>query len=149
MRVAAISGAVIAALAAGAVATPSYSQTYDYRGDDACRHKQHNSGTTGAVVGGIAGAVVGSNLTHHHGARAGGAVLGGLAGAAIGNSIGRSSAKSSSACRGYTYYNGRYYDNSRYYDGRYYDGRYGYNYNYPYSYNYDYDNQPRPYDPYY
>lgn len=140
MRVAAISGVVIAALTAGAVATPSLSQTY-YDGQDACRHAQHSRGTTGAVVGGIAGAVIGSNATHHHGARTGGAILGGLAGAAVGNSLGRSSAKSSSACRGYTYYNGRYY----------YDRRYGYNSNYHPYYNNGYynDGYYNNYDPYY
>ena len=78
MKTIAISGAVIAALAAGAFATPTFAQPYgggyyDYRSP--CQEKTHESGTTGAI-------------------------LGGLAGAAIGNNIGRSSAHSSVTCEG-------------------------------------------------
>ena len=137
MHVRAITGAAIAALAAGAIATPSFAQ-------DPCHQKQHNNGTAGAVLGGLAGAVVGSNVTSHRGSRTGGAIIGGLAGAAIGNNIGRSSTK----CDGrYTYYNGRSYNQpyNGYYNGAY-DGRYGNNdyyrqpyYNQPY-YNGDYNN---------
>jgi uncharacterized protein YcfJ len=87
MKAAAISGAVIAALAAGALATPTFAQPYrGYAYDNDCR----SDGTAGAVIGGIAGAVLGSNLASHHGGRAGGAALGGVAGALIGNSIARS-----------------------------------------------------------
>jgi hypothetical protein len=132
MQVRAITGAAIAALAVGAIATPSFAQ-------DPCHQHKRSNGTAGAVLGGIAGAVIGSNIPHHHGARTGGAIIGGVAGAAIGNSIGRSSTH----CDGYTYYNGRYYYNqpsTSYYNG-YYDGRYGYNgyYSRPY-YNGYYDN---------
>lgn len=102
MQVRAITGAAIAALAAGAIATPSFAQ-------DPCHQKQHNNGTAGAVLGGLAGAVIGSNVTSHRGSRTGGAIIGGLAGAAIGNNIGRSSAK----CDGrYTYYNQPSYNGS-------------------------------------
>jgi hypothetical protein len=129
MKAAAITGALVAALAAGAVATPTFAQPYGYGYDNDCR--SHDNGTAGAVIGGIA--VIGSNLASHHGGRAGGAALGAVAGAALGNSIARSSAQSCG-------YSGRaYYDNAyrtsyverRDYD-RGYDNRYGSN-NYGYS----------------
>lgn len=98
MKVAAISGAVIAALAAGAVATPSFAQPYRaYAYENDCRAR--SDGTAGAVIGGIAGALLGSNLASHHGGRAGGAALGGVAGALIGSSIARSS---NDDCRTYS-----------------------------------------------
>ena len=130
MKVAAISTAVIAAMAASAVAVPSFAQDYrgygnDYR--DACQEKTHDNGTAGALLGGIAGALIGSNLASHHGGRSGGAVLGAVAGAALGNNIARSSTKSSGACEG-GYYNSRYTPRA-YYDGRS-EGRYDSRYDY-------------------
>jgi len=85
-------------------AAPAAAQGYRYSDD--CTRRIHNNGTTGAIVGGIAGAVVGSNLAHG-GGRTGGAVLGGAAGAAIGNNIARSSTKD--GCRGRPYYSRGYY----------------------------------------
>src|SRR5690348_12456023 len=76
-------------------AAPAAAQGYRYSDD--CTRRIHNNGTAGAIVGGIAGAVVGSNLAHG-GGRTGGAILGGAAGAAIGNNIARSSTKD--GCRG-------------------------------------------------
>jgi hypothetical protein len=95
MKTAAISGAVIAALAVGALATPTFAQPYrGYASDNtSCR----SDGTAGAVIGGIAGALLGSNLASHHGGRAGGAALGGVAGALIGGSI----AKGNDNCQTY------------------------------------------------
>ena len=132
MKVAAISTAVVAALAVSAAAVPSFAQDYrgyGYDNRDPCQEKTHNNGTAGALLGGIAGALIGSNLASHHGGRSGGAVLGAVAGAALGNNIARSSAKSSGACEG-GYYNSRYTPQS-YYGGRYeatpqsyYGGRY-------------------------
>jgi hypothetical protein len=134
MKVAAISGAVIAALAAGSIATPTLAQDYGYAGydgRDACQARQHDNGTAGAVIGGIAGVLIGSNLAAHHGGRAGGAAIGGVAGALIGNSIGRSAA--SSSCDGYSQ---GYYSSG--YETRGYDARYGYNgYAAPYRTSYD------------
>ena len=96
MKAAATSGAVIAALAAGALATPTFAQPYrGYAYDNDCR----SDGAAGAVIGGIAGAVLGSNLASHHGGRAGGAALGGLAGALIGNGI----ARSNDSCHSYSH----------------------------------------------
>ena len=134
MKTVAITGA-IAALAAGAIATPSFAA-------DPCHQRQHNRGTTGAVIGGLAGAMIGSNIPHHHGARTGGAILGGLAGAAVGNSIGRQSTK----CDNYAYYNynGRYYDQQAY-NNSYYNGYYN---GYPDGRNYDEYGRPYYYPPY-
>lgn len=147
MKLAAISGAVIAALAAGSVATPTFAQ--DYRGygyydsgRDPCQQKKHDSGTTGAVLGGIAGALLGSSLASHHDGRTGGALIGAVAGAALGNNIGRSSAHSSATCDGYVrqgYYGGRSYD-SAYYRAS--DRNYGY-YATPYRYDQRYDQRYR------
>jgi hypothetical protein len=98
MKTAAISGALIAALAAGAVAIPTASAARPYGYASDCRH----DGTAGTVIGGIAGALLGSSLAPHHGNRAGGAAIGGVAGALIGNSIGRSSS-CSTVSQGYGY----------------------------------------------
>jgi hypothetical protein len=92
--------AVIGALGLTAAAAPSMAQDY-YRGGypSPCAQAAHRSGTTGAVLGALAGAALGSNLASHHGGRSGGAVIGALAGAAIGNNIGRS--QSADRCDGY------------------------------------------------
>ena len=139
-----ITGALIAATAAGALSIPTFASAQPYGYYDDCRVREHSNGAAGAIIGGIAGALLGSSVAPHHGNRAGGAAIGGVAGAVIGNSIGRSSAKDNSyACNGY--YDRRYYGTysaPTYYDNRY-DGRYGYNgyYSQPYSYenrSYDY-----------
>lgn len=91
MKTVAISGAVIVALAVGALATPAFAQTYRAPYNSDCRR---SDGTAGTVIGGIAGALLGSNLAAHHGGRAGGAAIGGVAGALIGNSIARGSSQS-------------------------------------------------------
>jgi uncharacterized protein YcfJ len=110
MKLAAITGALIAALAAGSVATPTFAQSYNgYGYQDPCQTKTHQSGTTGAIVGGLAGALLGSSLAGSHDGRTGGALIGAVAGAALGNNIGRSNAKSS--CDGYVrqgYYGSSY-----------------------------------------
>jgi hypothetical protein len=96
--------AALVAATAFSAATPAAAQGYRYSDD--CTRRIHDNGTTGAIVGGIAGAVVGSNLAHG-GGRTGGAILGGAAGAAIGNNIARSSTKD--GCRGRRYYSSGYY----------------------------------------
>jgi hypothetical protein len=91
----------LAAIAASALTVgPVSAQDDGYdRGRDPCAQVQHDRGTSGAVLGALAGAALGSNLAAHHGGRSGGAVLGALAGAAVGNNIGRSSGQNSGACR--------------------------------------------------
>ncbi|CAN7450432.1 glycine zipper 2TM domain-containing protein [Phenylobacterium sp. LjRoot219] len=126
-KIVALSATALAVLTAGtAVATPSLAR--DYRGygyyDDACRTKQTNNGTAGAVIGGVAGAVLGSNVAGR-GDRTEGAVIGGLAGALLGNSVGRSNAKSSTACDARDYGRVRYNPSAPYY-GNPYDRGHGY-----------------------
>lgn len=126
-KIVALSAAALAGLAAAtAVATPSLAR--DYRGygryDDACRTSKTNKGAAGAVIGGLAGAVLGSNVAGR-GDRTEGAVIGGVAGALIGNGVGRSSAKSSYACD--SRYSGQVrYDQHAPYYGNPYDRGYGY-----------------------
>jgi hypothetical protein len=144
MKTRILTGALIAATAAGALAVPTFASAQTYYYDD-CRAREHSNGTAGAVIGGIAGALLGSSVAPHHGNRAGGAAIGGVTGAIIGNSIGRSSAKSNSyACNGYDSRRHYGYAPTYYYDGRGYDGRYGYNTYYERPYSYD----SRTYYPY-
>ena len=87
----------VAILALGA---PLLAQAHDYRRnyyDDGCTDRIHNNGVTGALLGGAAGAVIGSNLASH-GGRTGGTLLGAAAGAAVGSNIARSTTKD--RCRG-------------------------------------------------
>jgi hypothetical protein len=51
-----------------------------------CRSKKQGNTVAGGLLGGIAGAVIGSNLAHG-GGRTGGAVIGGVGGAAAGATI--------------------------------------------------------------
>lgn len=136
MKTAAVSGAVIAALAASALATPTFAQDYyGYRARESCHDAVQSRGTAGAVLGGVLGAVIGSNIAGH-GARTGGTAIGAVAGALLGNSIGRSSAKSSDRCeqvadygynRSYGYQRGYSYDRGYSYQGAYgYDRSQGY-----------------------
>src|SRR5690242_3868885 len=90
-----LSGILIAAVAAGAIATPAlahdegrygYSSGYDCRGS--------GGAAAGTVVGALAGAAIGSNLAHR-GDRTGGALIGAFAGGLLGNSIGRTSERRS------------------------------------------------------
>lgn len=130
MKIAAISGAVVAALAIGAVAAPSSAQPYGYSQRDACQHKKHSNAAVGTILGGVAGAVIGSNVSSG-GGRTGGTIIGGVAGAAVGNSVGRSSAKSSDACEDYR---SSYYRDSRDYGRSAYDSRSAYDHGYDTSY---------------
>jgi hypothetical protein len=95
-----IAGAAALATAVGALAAPLGAQAHDYRRayyEDRCTDRIHDNGVTGLLLGGAAGAVLGSNLAGH-GARTGGALLGAAAGAAVGSNIARSSTKD--RCRG-------------------------------------------------
>ena len=90
----------VALAAAGLVlAAPMMAQARDgYRDyQDGCTQRIHDNGVTGALLGGAAGAVLGSNLASH-GGRTGGALIGAAAGAAVGSNIARSTTKD--RCRG-------------------------------------------------
>jgi hypothetical protein len=59
---------------------------YQYQSRDTCRDDKSNAAVGGALLGGIAGAVLGSNLASG-GGRTGGAIIGGVGGAALGANI--------------------------------------------------------------
>ena len=76
----------------GATRYDSYGRPYDY-----CTQERQGRTGAGAVIGGGAGAVIGSQLAAR-GRRTEGSILGGVLGAVIGGSVGRSS---SNACEAY------------------------------------------------
>jgi hypothetical protein len=100
MKIAALSATALALAAATAVATPSYARDYGYY--DSCSAKKQDAGTKGAVIGGLAGALLGSSLAGH-GDKTGGLAIGAVAGALVGNSIARSDAKDSRTCQARDY----------------------------------------------
>lgn len=137
MKSAKITLALCAALTAAAATAPAMAQPYRYdeysryddRGDnyyryhqDWCRKQKKKGQTNGAIIGGIAGAVLGSQVAGN-GARTEGSLVGAAAGAAIGSNVGRQSAKARCDDRG-AYFG---YDDTYDYRGRYYrsGGRYG------------------------
>ena len=91
-----------AAVAAGGLVAPVTAQAQP-RGvvyhSDPCHAEKRQAGATGAILGGIAGAVVGSQVAGR-GARTEGAVIGAAGGAVGGNQIGRHSVKCVSYPRG-------------------------------------------------
>lgn len=93
---------VATAAVLAAAALPALAQAHDYRPyynprAEACTDRIHDNGTTGALLGAAAGALIGSNVAHH-GGRTGGALIGAGVGAAVGSNIARSSTKAD--CRG-------------------------------------------------
>lgn len=153
--VAAVAGV---ATLAGAAAIPSFAaaQTsgyYDSRSStyyDPCVRDRTNRGTAGALIGGVLGAVVGSNAAAG-GVRTEGALLGGALGAAAGAAIGNNGA----ACApGYNSRNSQYSGYGSSYDGYYGNqansGYYNQGYGYPanqgyYGSSYDYSRQGHNY----
>lgn len=141
--------------------TGAYGPSYNYgRGyqpsyDPCSRERQGRTGA-GAVIGGGAGAVIGSQLAAR-GRRTEGSILGGVLGAVVGSQVGCSS---SDACRSYQsgygssgYYNQGYSQPTYgYYDNRY-TGDQGYRYDdydrradYAYDRGGYYDDRSRPVD---
>ncbi len=170
MRLSTKSLAAVAALTIGAVAAPmaasaqsygysqnygtgAYAPAYDYGRSqtyDPCARERQGRTGAGALIGGGAGAVIGSQLAAR-GRRTEGSILGGVVGAVIGSQVGRSS---SDACRSYQSSYGSSYGQPSY---GYYDDRYSEDYAYryedrrdDYAYNRDddYDDRARPVSPY-
>jgi hypothetical protein len=54
--------------------------------EESCRNQKSNNQLAGGILGGLAGAAIGSNLASG-GGRTGGAVIGGVAGAVVGSNI--------------------------------------------------------------
>lgn len=101
MKIAALSATALALATASAIATPSLARDYG-RYDAVCSEQTHDAGTKGAVLGGLAGALLGSSIAGH-GNKTGGLAIGAVAGALLGDSIARSSAKDSRACEARDY----------------------------------------------
>jgi len=73
---------------------------YDGRGyHPSCRQQRRDRAGAGAVIGGIAGAVIGSNMADRN-VRGEGAAIGAVAGALVGSQVGRATAD----CDAYGYY---------------------------------------------
>ncbi len=108
-----------------AVAAPGFAsaQSSNYYGGgyyDPCQRSTSNRGTTGGVIGALAGAAIGSNVAARN-ARTEGAVLGGLLGAALGSKVGKDSAACGSQQR-QSYYGSPQYGSNGYADSSYYGG---------------------------
>lgn len=89
--------------------------------DAGCRDRRSSNGVGGGLIGGIAGAVIGSNVAAR-GNRTEGAIVGGVVGGLAGNAIGRGTVH----CDGTGSYYG--YSDTRPYDQRYSRGRYASDY---------------------
>ena len=79
---------IVAALIAGTV-TPAFAAQYEVSGRvygtlKACERARDHDHTKGQVIGGIAGALVGTQVTHNHGLGAG---IGGVGGAVVGDKL--------------------------------------------------------------
>lgn len=72
---------------------PVYRQTRVWRGDDGRAYCRRSDGTTGLLIGGAAGALLGREVAGRHGDRTMGAILGAAGGALIGRSIDRNNAR--------------------------------------------------------
>lgn len=66
---------------------PVYNNTRVWRGDDGRTYCRKSDGTTGLIVGGAAGALLGRELAGRSGDRTLGAILGAAGGALLGKSI--------------------------------------------------------------
>ena len=104
-------GALMAAL----MATPAQAQQYPtyhqaHVANSQCQQAQQNRTVGGALIGGIAGAVLGHNVAGGHGSRDEGTALGAVVGALAGGAIGRNSAQCAPVQQGaYDPYNGQSY----------------------------------------
>ena len=86
-KLAIILGATATLITASAVPDAAQAHRHHYhRYGSGCQRAERRSGTGGAVVGGVGGAVVGNALTHGSVA---GTVLGGVGGALIGHKVGQ------------------------------------------------------------
>ncbi len=74
---------------------PVYANTRVWYGDDGRYYCRRSDGTTGLVIGGVAGALIGREVAGRRGDRTAGALLGAVGGALLGRAIDRSG----SSCR--------------------------------------------------
>jgi hypothetical protein len=66
---------------------PVYARTRVWRGDDGRYYCRHSDGTTGLLIGGVAGALLGREVAGYRGDRTAGAIIGGAIGALAGKAI--------------------------------------------------------------
>lgn len=66
---------------------PVYRNTRTWRGDDGRNYCRRSDGTTGLIIGGVAGALLGREVAGYRGDRTAGAIIGGAIGALAGKSI--------------------------------------------------------------
>jgi hypothetical protein len=77
-----------------------YADRYSRWAQEYCIDRRNNNTAAGAIIGGILGAVVGSNVSGRH-SKTGGSIIGGALGATAGAAIGASSAESADCPPGY------------------------------------------------
>lgn len=78
---------------------PVYNNTRTWRGDDGRAYCRRSDGTTGLIVGGVAGALIGREVAGRRGDRTVGAILGAAGGALLGRAIDRSGSNNGYQCR--------------------------------------------------
>lgn len=66
---------------------PVYANTRVWRGDDGRSYCRRSDGTTGLLIGGVAGALIGREVAGHRGDRTLGAILGAAGGALLGRAV--------------------------------------------------------------
>ncbi|THD54211.1 MAG: glycine zipper 2TM domain-containing protein [Phenylobacterium sp.] len=77
-----------------------YAERYSRWAQQYCVDRRDNHTAAGAIIGGILGAVIGSNVSGRH-SRTGGSIIGGALGATAGAAIGANSAESAECPPGY------------------------------------------------
>lgn len=100
IAITAAAATALTGLVAPTIASAQHAPPGVYYREDPCYAQKRQSGTTGAIVGGVAGAVLGSQVAGR-GARTEGAVIGGAAGAVAGHQIGTHSVKCGAYPHGY------------------------------------------------
>lgn len=96
-----------------------YADRYSAWAAQNCVNQRNNNAAAGAIIGGVLGAVVGSNVSGRHN-RTGGAIVGGAVGATAGASIGANSGNGANCPPGYVVRAGApafYYGGPAYYAG--------------------------------
>jgi outer membrane lipoprotein SlyB len=88
-------------------AAPSLASAQVWRSDP-CRSQRHEAARTGAIAGGLIGALVGSQIAGR-GSHTAGAVVGGAAGAVAGHQIGAHSVERRAYPAGYRHHPGRHW----------------------------------------
>jgi uncharacterized protein YcfJ len=113
------------AFALMSIAQPATAQQYGSYHDEhvaaqQCQQSRNNRTVGGAIIGGLAGAILGHNVAGGRGSRDEGRALGAVVGAVAGGAIGRNSANCSTQVQG-SY--DPYYGQAQYPDDGYYGGR--------------------------